>query len=263
MVYENKILWGNPIAGLDRTYSTNVAGIGYRLSLDAGSQAISSKLFPDTKTVVIGPHTPSTPGAGGFMGSQYWVVQLEIIKTADRVGNGPLSPVPIGRVQLGGDPSKQFIAVQLGDVRILTKSCRVAASSKNLIVNLGRELRSQFRGIGSVTTSKDFQVVVNCQSSPSSDGIEKMVSLTMDATPDSSGAPGVLGIDTGTETASGVGIQVLDGEGRPVTFGQPKELGMSKDGDYLVPFKARYYQVANTVTGGKADGRATVTLTYK
>jgi type 1 fimbria pilin len=115
--------------------------------------------------------------------------------------------------------------------------------------------------VGSTTASKDFQVVVNCQASPN--GIENMVSLTMDATPDASSTPGVLGIDTGTGTASGVGIQVLDSAGQPVAFGQPKQLGQSKDGDYVVPFKARYYQVASAVGGGQANGRATVTLSYK
>jgi len=150
---------------------------------------------------------------------------------------------------------------QIGDIRILAPSCQVAVDSRNQSVNLGQEFRNRFRGVGSTTASKDFQVVVNCQASPN--GIENTVSLTMDAMPDASGFPGVLGTDTGLGTATGVGIQVLDGGGQPVAFGLPKELGQSKDGDYVVPFKARYYQVAGEVGGGQANGRATVTLSYK
>ncbi|HEL3809352.1 TPA: type 1 fimbrial protein [Stenotrophomonas maltophilia] len=235
-------------------FSTDVPGIGYRLSLV--SSGWTSNSFPGSKTITVGPG----PQDGRFA-RWNWVFQLELIKTADRVGNGPVSPVPVGRVQQGADPAKRLVMAQIGDIRILAPSCQVAVGSRNQTVNLGQEFRSRFRGVGSTTASKDFQVVVNCQASPN--GIENMVSLTMDATPDASSTPGVLGIDTGTGTATGVGIQVLDSAGQPVAFGQPKQLGPSKDGDYVVPFKARYYQVAGAVGGGQANGRATVTLSYK
>lgn len=255
MTYENVILWGD-LVEFWSTYSTNVPGIGYRLTLEQVPYLVASPLFPGRKTVNVAPGPQD-----GRIGFADWRFKLEIIKTANRVGNGPLSSVPIGRVQLENDPSRKFVLVQLGDIRILAPSCQVAVGSKNQIVNMGQEYRNRFDRVGSTTASKDFQVVVNCQSSPN--GIENTVSLTMDATSDPSNTPGVLSIDTGTGTATGVGIQVLDGKGLPVAFGQPKELGQSKDGDYVVPFKARYYQVAGTVGGGKANGRATLTLTYK
>ncbi|MEJ1140984.1 fimbrial protein [Stenotrophomonas sp. CCNWLW162] len=254
ITFENVVLWGDPVAGRSDVFSTNVPGIGYRLSLvDSGW---TSTLFPGSRTIVIGPGSQA-----GRFAQWNWMFQLEIIKTADRVGNGPVSSVPVGRIQQGADATKRLVMAQIGDIRILAPSCQVAVGSRNQTVNLGQEFRNRFRGVGSTTASKDFQVVVNCQASPN--GIENMVSLTMDATPDASSTPGVLGIDTGTGTASGVGIQVLDSAGQPVAFGQPKQLGQSKDGDYVVPFKARYYQVASAVGGGQANGRATVTLSYK
>lgn len=254
ITFENVVLWGQPVSGTSGVFSTDVPGIGYRLSLV--NSGWTSNSFPGSKTITVGPG----PQAGRFA-RWNWVFQLELIKTADRVGNGPISPVPVGRVQQGADPAKRLVMAQIGDIRILAPSCQVAVGSRNQTVNLGQEFRNRFRGVGSATASKDFQVVVNCQASPN--GIENMVSLTMDATPDASSTPGVLGIDTGTGTATGVGIQVLDSEGQPVAFGQPRQLGQSKDGDYVVPFKARYYQVAGAVGGGQANGRATVTLSYK
>jgi len=244
------VLWGNLVPGMDRVYSTNIPGIGYRLHGPYG-------VLPYTKT-----ENYSVPSGDAALGvSAGWNFRLNLIKTAPRVGNGPLDRVPLVRVDSQAGPSEPYIVLQAGDIRILAPSCQVGVGSRNQTVTLGQEFRNRFRGVGSTTASKDFQVVVNCHASPN--GIESTVSLTMDATPDPSGAPGVLGIDTGTGTASGVGIQVLDKDGQPVAFGQPKQLGQSKDGDYVLPFKARYYQVAGSVSNGKADGRATITLSYK
>jgi len=253
MTYWNQILWGSPVVGMSGVYSTNVPGIGYRVSL-VGTY---NPRFPGTYTR---DFTVSS-GNASWAASQRWAVQFSLVKTATRVGNGPLDPVPFARADSGAGASQPYMVLQIGDIRILAPSCQVAVGSRNQTVNLGQEFRNRFRGVGSTTAGKDFQVVVNCQASPN--GIENMVSLTMDATPDASSTPGVLGIDTGTGTASGVGIQVLDSAGQPVAFGQPKQLGQSKDGDYVVPFKARYYQVASAVGGGQANGRATVTLSYK
>ncbi|WP_333668932.1 fimbrial protein [Acinetobacter guillouiae] len=254
MTYVSTILWGDLVAGTDRVYSTNIPGIGYRIRAPGGAWI---KSFPGTfnHTFDTGIENESNIWGAG------WGFIFDLIKIAPRVGNGPLDHVPFARVDSAKGPSEPYFIMQIGDIRILAPSCQVGVGSRNQTVNLGQEFRNRFRGVGSTTASKDFQVVVNCYASPN--GIENTVSLTMDATRDASNAPGVLGIDTGTGTASGVGIQVLDKDGQPVAFGQPKQLGQSKDGDYVVPFKARYYQVAGVVSNGKADGRATVTLSYK
>jgi len=75
---------------------------------------------------------------------------------------------------------------------------------------------------------------------------------------------GVLKITQGgSGTATGVGIQVVDNQGVPVKFGEDTLVGPSKNGDYVLPYTARYYQTGNKVTPGRADGTATFTLDYK
>ena len=66
-----------------------------------------------------------------------------------------------------------------------------------------------------------------------------------------------------TTAVPGVGIQVIDDKKMPVKFGDEAELGPSKDGDYVLPYTARYYQTGDKVTPGRADGTATFTLDYK
>ena len=41
------------------------------------------------------------------------------------------------------------------------------------------------------------------------------------------------------------------------------DVGPSKDGSYVLPYTARYYQTGNTVTPGQANGTATFTLDYR
>jgi type 1 fimbria pilin len=86
----------------------------------------------------------------------------------------------------------------------------------------------------------------------------------MDATQDPSNEQGVLKITQGgTSTATGVGIQVIDNQSVPVKFGDDALVGTSKDGDYVLPYTARYFQTGDKVTPGRADGTATFTLDYK
>jgi type 1 fimbria pilin len=92
-----------------------------------------------------------------------------------------------------------------------------------------------------------------------------MVLLRMDAVQDPSNEPGVLRITpSGTVlTAEGVGIQIVDDKQMPVKFGDDAEVGPSKDGSYIVPFTARYYQTGDKIGAGRADGTATFTIMYR
>ncbi|WP_157221921.1 fimbrial protein [Pseudomonas sp. R62] len=83
-----------------------------------------------------------------------------------------------------------------------TSGCTV--NTKSLTVPLGSVKRSEFSGVGSTTKISNFNIFVDCSESTK-------INMTLNATADSSNAPGVIAIDpsVGGTTAKGVGIQLL------------------------------------------------------
>ena len=234
-------------------YSTNIDGIGYRVNL----QGVG--FLPRTTTT-------NATTSGGAMISTYSIgifsIQLSLVKTAPVTGNGLLSPGLYALGYAGGNTAQQYLQVLVGNIRIISPTCNISPQSTNLLVELGEVRRSWFTGVGNTQGGKAFDVTVNCRVSANNQF--NTVSLTMDATADPSNAPGVLKLSaSGSTDATGVGIQVLNGAGQPVQFGQPMELGPTKNGDYVVPFTTRYYQTQPAVTTGQANGMATLTLSYK
>lgn len=242
---------GALVPGLLRVYNTNIQGIGYRI-----------------RTLGDNPNIwPTGTGVSTGTSSSIYVgwrsIQFELVKTAAVVGNGPLTPGEYGRIQVQGDPSKPYLIVMLGSARILSPTCSVDAGSQNITVPLGSVYRNAFQGVGSTMAVRNFSIRLNCNALPPGQG--NTVMMTMDATADPSGLPGVLRLATGGpgQIAGGVGIQVRNALGNPVAFGQAVDVGPSDPAGYTIPFTARYIQTGSTVTTGDANGLATVTLTYK
>ena len=129
----------------------------------------------------------------------------------------------------------------------MTPSCTVDTGSRNIVVQLGQVARKGFTGVGSTAGARPFNIQLNCSAGVAA---SNTIFLRMDATPDPSGQQGVLQVVQGAGAATGVGIQVLDGSSTGVKFGEDALVGPSKDGSYVLPFTARYYQTAPNVTAG-------------
>ncbi|MBR8653518.1 type 1 fimbrial protein [Achromobacter sp. Marseille-Q0513] len=235
------------------TYSTNIDGIGYRINMQGLGY------FPRTVT------NTAVMQNGAYQDSLtvgFFSIQLTLVKTAPVTGNGALAPGLYGMGYAGGNPMQPYLRILVGNIQVLSPTCNIAPQSSNLQVDLGQVRRSWFTGVGNTQGSKPFDVTVNCRVSTNNQF--NTVSLTMDATADPSNAPGVLKLAaSGSTDATGIGIQVLNGTGQPVQFGQPMDLGPTKNGDYVASFTARYYQTKPAVTTGQANGMATLTLSYK
>ena len=83
-------------------------------------------------------------------------------------------------------------------------------------------------------------------------------------------ANGIMKIDSSSGSASGVGIQV--GYGSTASAGsnlvnflvdKTDNLPMTGDTTINIPLAARYVQTEDTITGGRADSKATFTISYK
>lgn len=245
------MLQGSPVAGYDHVYTTNVTGVGIRLSR-----------YFDQNSVSYYPHDRSTTSDfGDFNAASRF--QVELFKIATVTGNGPLAQGTYTQYYSVADGKSVLTTNLLGEgITIITPSCSVDLGSRNITVDFGKVPQSNFKGKGTTTGDRNFNIKLNCKAGQNA---QNTIYLRMDATQDPSNEQGVLKItQAGTGTATGVGIQVMDGgKNQPVKFGDDMLVGTSKDGDYVLPYTARYYQTADKVTPGRADGTATFTLDYK
>nr|WP_255464835.1 fimbrial protein [Pantoea multigeneris] len=223
----------------NHAYDTNIDGIGITLYFGAGVRRYFPYLLQNR-----------SPGTGAVGGS----VIVRLIKTkSGAVGSGPLSTGRIGRVFWD---KLNIYNVNLTGVSTITPvACSVTQTA--ISVPMGDVLRREFTGVGSVATSQSFSIPLNCDENT-------RVKITLDATADSSGRPGVIALNPSTsdKVASGVGVQVLRNT-TPVTLGSALQVGtVATAGVYTIPLTARYYQTQARVTAGQANATATFTMTY-
>ncbi|MBS78922.1 fimbrial protein [Variovorax sp.] len=234
--------------GLEKLYSTNVPGIGIRLLRTISST--QKTYYPHTLSGSFGSFDPNA------------AFRVEVYKTAATTGSGPLASGTYTQYySLDDGKSVLTTFLSANAITIITPTCSVDVGSRNISVQFGKVPQSDFKGRGTTAAERNFNIKLNCKAGT---GITNTVYLRMDATKDPAGDDGVLRITQGsTGIATGVGIQVIDGQKAPVKYGEGALVGPSKDGDYTLPYTARYFQTGNAVTPGRADGTATFTLEYK
>lgn len=219
-------------------FSTNVPGIGYRL------------IYPN------GWHAPlfiRNVKPGYLLYYPQGDFQIQFVKT------GPISPgmVPAGKYGFDNVSGyEDFVVFTLHDPLIVTvPSCRVAAGSVQQTVRFGDVASTDFSGIGTAAGSRPFSIRLQCDDAVSA------VGLTFDATPDPSGQPGTLQLTSGDGTATGVGVQVLGADGKPIDWHRRVALPIAS-GEARIDMSARYLQTGKAIRGGAANGVMTFTITY-
>ncbi|MGB1761721.1 fimbrial protein [Alloalcanivorax xenomutans] len=247
-------LIGNPSTYDPQIYTTNVQGIGIRLS----------RRIEGLSQTVVYPHQLG-PFSNTNLNLSEGYFRVEIIKIAEQTGSGTLVSGQYTRYYADGTGAGRPILTSTLDasaITIVSSACEVDMGSRNIAVDFGTVSRSVFAGVGSTNTEREFQVGLSCVG-PSHG--QDTVKLSFGYTPDPSGAAGVIKIDGGTEAASGVGIQLLDNRtSSPIANGERVELGTVTPGDhqFQLPLKARYYQTAPIVNGGETRAIATFTIEY-
>ncbi len=245
--WQSAVHMGELVANSNRIYRTNIPGIGIRLGF-RDWDSLPPDHFPFSL-----PTTTSRTST-----SKNWTITVELFKIARDTGNGSLQGGQYASMYASDAPQKALkVEVSGRATTIVTPSCTAAPTPP---VQLGKVWKNLFSSVGSTAAEQSFNIKLNCREAKPE---LNAVYLRMDAKPDASGAPGVIALSPDANAATGVGIQILDKDRQPVTYGQGALVGMSKDGVYNVPFYARYYQTASQVTAGLANGAATFTLEYK
>jgi type 1 fimbria pilin len=76
-------------------------------------------------------------------------------------------------------------------------------------------------------------------------------------------AAGYTNVLKSTGTATGVGVELLDGNSNSVVFNNTTVVGATPSGALSLPYTARYHAILNAVTAGSVAAKATFTLTYQ
>lgn len=196
-------------------------------------------------------------------------VQIRFVKTADTLtaGSSPaFDPIYMRHYQTyGGITSVGSGTYMIADYRARSLNISTTGgtcTTSDVSVNLPPVNRADFRGVGYTAARTDFNL--NFTKCPS--GLASISYLFTPTTAIMDNTNGVFAM-SGTSTASGVGIQLLNDKNIPLLFNTAyllKEYNPNKvNANYTVPLRAGLYQTEENVTSGNVSGAVTFTLTYK
>jgi len=234
-------------------YQSGVAGYAIRIvTPGAGSTAgqFGAGAFP---RIITGNFCRWTATTWDYCGGSWGPVTFQLVKISATAGTGAMSAGTLVRASVRG--WNWLYTANLASSSIVNPTCTV--NSASIQVPLGNVEKRSFSGKGSTSPVKNFFIPLNC-------AVGARISFKMEATPDSSAAPGVIALSSAApgSAASGVGVQVLY-SGTPVKFGVTTAAGSAPvAGSFNVPFIARYYQTQPNITPGRANALATFTMTY-
>lgn len=222
----------NQSAGIDGVYKTNISGVGIRLSSNGSNY----------------PFALATGPGKVYFGN----TKVELVKYGT-TGAGALTAGRIGNLRYLGYPGNPIAYVNLLSSNVLSASCSVAQQTTN--VTMGNVNKDYFNNLGSLGPIVGFSIALNCP-------VGTNVKVTIDGRQDPSGITGVLALNSQQGTASGVGIQISYNN-NPIAIGGTINYGTTTvDGNYSIPFIARYYRTSDSLIAGKADSTATFTMAY-
>lgn len=134
-------------------------------------------------------------------------------------------------------------------------------TTPNVTVDLGETAASVFTGIGSTGARTSFNLNFN-QCPPGYNSIGYQISPTTSILDSTQGVAAM----NASSTASGLGIQLLTSEDKPIIFNNTYNLSdydPTVTANYVVPLKAGLYQTESKVGSGSVSGTFTYTLNYK
>ena len=253
---------GQPSGGDDSLFPTNLPWLSYRI------------LHPDTSSPLHADE-PVSAGFGGSTISFSVASKLQLVVTAPVTYGGSLS------VQLGvcqsvfwqqgctrqyrfgcskyeWQSSNQLATFTTSAVAFVVPGCTVAVEPTAVILPTVKA--SNFHGVDSTAGQTPFDVKLTCSGSTD---LAITLATGSPATGISASATGVIAPTSGQGMAQGIGVQIRDGNGGPITFGTAIPAGTTLSGPYAVHFQARYYQTDATISGGSVSAMATYTLTYQ
>jgi major type 1 subunit fimbrin (pilin) len=236
-------------------YDTNLPGVGIAMGAKVyangcGWQANWVPVTGSRQTGLLCNSVELRPNGGQL--------RAVLVKTGPIV-SGVVSPGPVAQAQSYANAAydtSMIVTLSTTATQVTALSCQ----TPDVLVTMPPSKTADFGGPGSTTPSKTFAIgLKNC---PAGLG---MIKYQVDAvTAIVNSANGVVALD-GTSSATGVGLQLLDGAGNVFPLGTPRTLSgynAATGGDYSIPLRARYYQTGPQVGAGSANTGMTFTMSY-
>ncbi|MBU9851474.1 fimbrial protein [Rahnella aceris] len=223
----------------NRIYSTDIAGVGYRLSL-------AGHAFPwdaDVKcnSPVCQRDFPVEP--------QY---KLELIKINDNtITAGTLAPGRYASLKTDGGSDVTYI--NMGNTSVVPAACTIL--DNNIRVEMGKFDIKDFTRAGTTLGEKSFNIDLSCDA-------KMQYSLIFDGRePDIKPSNGLIALDQSTGSASGIALRVKY-HNQPVELRKNINFTADELGATSLVFSIEYFQLKDQVKAGKANGRATFNIVY-
>lgn len=219
------------------TFPTGNPAIGYQVALgDSGSWVPA---YPNGQPLPMAQNFLSTP------------TLLRFVVLAP-VASGSLGGGTLGYFDVAG--MGHAVTLNLAHaVTFQAPACSVTTNPTH--VTLPAVASGAFSGVSSTAGTTAFALRLNCVAG-------SLLAISLDTnSPATAAQGGVINGTSGAGYAQGIGVQILDQQGVPVTFGQPASVGTTPNGPLAVDYMARYYQTG-TVSAGLVKATATFTLVY-
>ncbi|AZD35974.1 hypothetical protein C4K22_3231 [Pseudomonas chlororaphis subsp. aurantiaca] len=250
--------------GFTDVYKTNIPGLGVKW------MAIwKARNFPGGRKMVVSHESEHSPGQTGWVNNDQYVqeIWLELYK---------IGPIQSSRVSLKSSVIVQFNCpgckawnISTSGETELVAGPVCTASSPTIPVSLRRVSIEHFSGVGSTSDAQTFNITLSCSGGRPGSSVNARVQLTDASKPENTSNHLTLSSDS---TASGLGINILK-DGAALVFGPDSassganqwSAGVIAQGvsTFQIPLSARYVQIAPKIVSGKANGRATFTISYQ
>ena len=147
-------------------------------------------------------------------------------------------------------------SLNLNSVTVTVAACSVNAASQNMTVTLPTVSASALGSVGATAGRTLFNIGLSC----AINGTPVYVTMaTSNAQPNING---VIAPTSGSGYATNVGVQILNGQSTPISFGTAQNVGNSTS-TMTIPYYAQYYETAAPVSSGKVSATVTFTLSYQ
>lgn len=263
--YMDQLISPGSTTSTSSVYQTNVPGIGIKVR--ASSVFGTSTLYTVKSTLTSFGYVDkaeSTSTTDNITAQLYKVyVQFYVtgpVTPGDIVFNSPMLRAAVGP----NDMSENGILTYSN--LIITNSIPVtvlACETPDITVDLKKHDSSDFPRIGATSAATSFNFAIkNCPANLNS--VNYTFKPASGITLKGSGDDQYLTLD-GDSTASGVGIQMLYGDGSSIPFNSKTEYTgyvASTGGDYTIPMKARYVRTG-TISPGTANSAVEFEMSYE